>query len=473
MRVGVHRVLGLALVLGLLLAWPTTSWGASVEGTITLRDVLERLPGRHPSWEAADRRIDAARGKRMSARGAFDPTLVVTAAAAPVGYYETRQIDVKVEQATPLWGTLVFAGWRRGQGNFAVYDGKLETAQAGELRAGVRVPLLRDGFIDRRRTDRRQTERQLDLAERRAEAKRLELQLAAAQAYWRWVGAHQRLAIVEGLLALADHRQVGLRRMVGAGAVAEIEAIDNERSIAERQLDRTAAQQQLDAAAVKLSLYWRDAEGHPRIPERELAPAMLPPLPPLPNVAPEQLVSDAQQRRPELAAIEQELQIAELEVRWARNQRAPDVSVQAYVARDFGTGPAALLPTELALSLMVEVPIPLRKARGQLQTAHAEVGRVRAERRLVGDEVTAELRTADIALRAALAQHELAEQQRALAEQVAAAERRRLDLGASTVLLVNLREQGAAAAATKSIDAAIGSHIAYAEHRVAQGLPPR
>lgn len=457
----------LALLVALL-AWPS----AAAASPITIQDVLDRLPGRHPGWEAADRKVEAARGKRLSARGAFDPKVVLNATATPVGYYETRQIDVKVEQATPLWGTLVFAGWRRGQGNFAVYDGKLETAQGGEVRAGVRVPLLRDGFIDRRRTDRRQADRQLDQAQRLAEAKRLELQLKAAKAYWSWVGAHLRLVVIDDLVALAERRQTGLRRLVDAGAVPEIEAIDNERSIAERQLGRVEAQRQLDTAAVELSLYWRDDDGQPRIPPRESAPTMLPPPPPLPAVAPDQLVADAMQRRPELAAIEQEQRIAELEVQWARNQRAPDVSVQAYVARDFGTGPESLLPTELALSLMVEVPIPLRKARGQLAAAQAEVGRIRAERRLLGDGVTAQLRTADLSLRAALEQLQLAERQAALAEQVAAAERRRLELGSSNVLTVNLREQGSASAATKSIDAAIKSHMAHAEHQVAQGLPP-
>lgn len=476
-----RRVVGrwlLGLVLAVLLAWPGASL-AAVErsrapegGTLTLPEVLARLSGRHPGWEAADRKIEATRGKRLSARGAFDPKVVLDATMKPMGYYENRQLGVKVEQATPVWGITAFAGWRWGQGSFPVYDGRLETARAGELRAGVEVPLWRDGAIDRRRTERRQADRLVEQAERQAEAKRLELQLEAARAYWTWVGASQRLRVVDGVLHLAERRQAGLRRLAETGAVPEIEAIDNERSIADRSLERVEAQRRLDATAVALSLYYRDADGRPVVPAASQAPATMPPPPPAPSARPDALVAEALERRPELAALEQEQAIAELELRWARNQQAPDVAVQAYVARDFGPGPEYLLPTEVALSLLLELPIPLRKARGQLATASAELSRVKAERRLLGDEVSAQLQAADIALRAALEQLGLAERQAELAERVAVAERRRFELGATNVLTVNLREQSAVDAAIKAIDAHVRSHVAHAEHRVAQGLPP-
>lgn len=456
------------LVVLLGLAWPGAA--AAREGTLTLSDVLRSLDA-HPGWEQARLSIEAARGKRLSARGAFDPTIVARGTVQPVGYYRNAWVDVKVEQATPLYGTVLFAGWRLGQGDFPVYDGKLQTARGGELRAGVEVPLWRDGLVDRNRTERRQAERRVDQAQAQADAKQLELQLEAAKAYWRWVGAHQRLGVVEGLLALAERRQAGLRRQVDAGAVPEIEAIDNERSIADRQLEQVDAAAKLQTAAVELSLYLRDASGQPYVPEPAQAPRTLPAPPPEP--APSQtLLPDALARRPELEALAQAQAVAELELRWARNQRAPDVSVQAYVARDFGTGPEALLPAELALSLFVELPVPLRKARGQLATAQAELGRVRAARRLQGDVVGTELRAAEVALRAALGKLQLAQRQATLAEQVAEAERRRLSLGASNVLTVNLREQTAAEAATTRIDAAIEAQQAHAEHRVAQGLAP-
>lgn len=461
------------IVLAVLLASSQPVRAAEGEGRLTLAEVLAALPGRHPSWEVADRKVEAARGKRLSARGAFDPSLAIGATLRPIGYYPSGQLDVKVEQATGLWGAVAFAGWRYGQGSFPVYDGRLETARAGEVRAGMRMPLVRDRAVDRRRTDRRQADRLLDAAQQRAAADRLALQLAAAKAYWAWVAAAQRLQVADDLVQLAERRQGGLLRMVDAGALPEMEAIDNERSLADRSLGRVEATRRLDAAAVALSLYWRDAEGRPRTPAPAQAPTRLPEPPPAPAATTESHVADALARRPELRALEQELEVAELELRWARNQRAPDVSVQAYVARDLGPGPERLLPTDLVVSLGLELPVPLRKARGQLAATQADLARLRAERRRIRDEVTATLRTVDIALAAALEQRQLAVRQAALAEQVAAAERRRLELGASNVLTVNLREQVAAEAALELVDAAIAAHVAHAEHRAAQGLPPR
>ncbi|MCX4239318.1 TolC family protein [Paraliomyxa miuraensis] len=455
----------LALVLGL------ARIARASEPPLTLDEVLERI-SQHPGLQGTEQKIEAARGKRLSARGAFDPKLVARGTVQPVGYYENAWVDVKVEQATPLWGTVLFAGWRLGQGEFPVYDGKLETARGGELRAGVRVPLWRDGLVDRNRTTRSQAELEVRRAEREADAKQLELQLKAAKTYWSWVGARQRLDVVEQLLHMAEARQAGLVRQVDAGAVPELEAIDNERSIADRRLDGVSARRKLDTAAVELSLYLRDAEGRPVVPPRGRAPTTLPTPPAAPEASPEALVPKALERRPELLALEHAQSVAELEARWARNQRAPDVALQGYVARDLGPGPTSLLPPELALSLTLELPVPLRKARGQLQTALAEVSRVRAERRLWSDVIGIELRTADLRLRAAIDALALADRQAELAERVAEAERRRLSLGASNVLTVNLREQAAAEAATKRIDAAIEAQVAHAEHRVAQGLPP-
>jgi hypothetical protein len=79
------------------------------------------------------------------------------AAGAPVGYYNPLTLDTQVTQPTRLWGAQLFAGYRFGQGlsytGIPIYDGKIETNDYGEVRAGLTVPLLRNGPIDRARAN--------------------------------------------------------------------------------------------------------------------------------------------------------------------------------------------------------------------------------------------------------------------------------------------------------------------------------
>ena len=167
---------------------------------LSLDDILDALVASDPRLVAAERKREIADAKLMSARGGFDTKAKMRAFMQPMSYYRQGTVDVRVEQPTPLWGLGVFAGWRLGLGDFAVYDGKLLTAAGGEIRAGATIPLWRDGPIDRRRADLRQAKLGTDKATRERDAKQLELQAAAAAAYWEWVSRGLELEIERELL---------------------------------------------------------------------------------------------------------------------------------------------------------------------------------------------------------------------------------------------------------------------------------
>lgn len=67
---------------------------------------------------------------------------------------------------------------------------------------------------------------------------------------------------------------------------------------------------------------------------------------------------------------------------------------------------------------------------------------------------------------------EIAARQIELAERLAEAERQRLALGDSTILVVNLREEAAADAAASAIDASADYHKSRARYQVATGRVP-
>lgn len=442
---------------------------------LTLREVLDAVAAAHPQLEASRQRVRAAEGEAFAARGGFDPQLRVRGQYAPVGAFPNGRLDVELRQPTPLWGMSVYGGWRLGLGSFAVYDLRAKTAAGGEVRAGVSLPVWQGGPIDRRRADLRVTDLAREAAEADVDARTLELERAAARAYWAWVGAGLRLEVQRRLLALAEDRDAALRRQIVAGNTPEIEGLDNRRAILERSARLVAAERALQQAALELARHLRDDQGTIVAPEPEqLPPAFPEPAPPSADPL-EAVLAEALERRPELRRLLLQREAAQVEVRLARNLRSPRIDLDAYVAKDLGAVAPEyryLLPAEFVAGVSLELPLALRTARGKLRRAEADRARLDAELRFARDLVAVELRDAHSALVAAHARVGLAREQLQVAHALEQAERRRFDLGDSTQLFVNLREQAAADAAAQELEALTDYHRAAADLRVAAGLRP-
>jgi outer membrane protein, heavy metal efflux system len=437
--------------------------------TLTLDEVIDSLIAVDPRLDAAARSIDIASGRLLAARGGFDSKVVLRGLVQPLSYYKHGVVDVRIEQPTPLWGLGVWAGWRLGLGDFPVYDGKMLTAAGGEVRVGATLPLWRGGPIDRTRADIQQAAIRRQRAELEFDAKQLELQAKAAKAYWDWVAAGLGLEIERGLLGIAIERDTGLRRQIELGAIEAITGVDNRRVVLAREARVVGAEREFQAAALELSLYLRDAQGTPVLVGANRLPPAMPTakLPPIVDIDAEILA--AIERRPDLGASVAGREVAEVEARLAKNQRSPSIDVSAWVSQDLGPGPAPLLPTEVVAAIEIEVPIPMRQARGRLDAARADMRRIDAELRFVRDQIAVEVRDAHSALAAAFQRARLAGEQVALARDLARAELRRFTLGAGDLLLVNLRELAAATAEREQVDALASYFKAKAMLDVARG----
>lgn len=441
---------------------------------LELDEVLSSTETHHPSLAGTRTGADRARGQVLSARGAFDPRLRVRGTLQPVGYYEWGTVDTEIRARTLAAGLTPFAGWRLGRGTFPVYDGRSLTARAGEIRAGLELPLLRDSAIDAPRTARRKADNGLVIADAEIQARRLELLRDAAISYWEWVAANERADIRARQLDLAKERDEGIRRQITDGNTAEIESLDNRRVIATRDVALVAARRDAQRAAFDLSLFLRDPSGAPSVPDEKRRPDNLQ-LPPrlAADVDLDGDIAEALRRRPEVKLFEQRRRNAELDARLARNQRLPVLGAQAYVAKDLGEALPQLAPVELGVAVVFEVPIALRTARGDAQVARADLRRIAHEQRFLAERIAVEVRNAHVEMTAARRRAELAQTQAELAEQLAEAERARFGLGDSTILFVNLREEAAADAAASHVDALADYRKARARYQVATGRPPR
>lgn len=213
----------------------------------------------------------------------------------------------------------------------------------------------------------------------------------------------------------------------------------------------------------------RDAAGEPVLAGADRLPQAFPRARAPTSVDIEAEIVAAIQRRPELAAALAGRESAEVELALARNLRSPRIDVSGWVAKDLGPGPEQLLPPEFVAVVELEIPLLLRKGRGALAAARAELASIDAELRFARDVIAVEVRDAHSAVSAAFQRARLASEQVELARTLARAELRRFELGAGDLLLVNLRELTTAAAARERAEALAAYWIAKAKLEVARG----
>lgn len=424
--------------------------------SLELEEVLHSVRTHHPLLLAERATLARSRAEQLAARGEFDAVLTAQGRAAALGYYAPKRFDVVIEQPTQALGLTVYGGYRITKGKVAPYYGELNTLDRGELRGGVRLPLLQDMRIDARRAGVRVSDADARAAGHFLDELVLDLLRDGAGAYFAWAAAGQRMRVLEELVELARFRDEQIQAKVALGALPKIEQLDNQRSLLERERQMVAARRGFEKACFDLSLYLRDGQGQPRVPLATEVPSEQLRTPA--GGTRERAERTALAQRPELKAYAQKLEAAQTERELADNRATPRLDAFAEVSRDFGEADAALAPTlrptVLEVGATFSLPLWLRKARGKLRAAEAKLRALEEQARFAQDKVQAEVRDAWSQLDAARERAELCRRTADLALQVAAGERERFELGATTVLFVNLREQSAADAQMALFDAA-------------------
>jgi len=141
---------------------------------LTLAEVLDSVRIHFPLLQAVERERAVAAGKLTSAMGAFDTNLNMSGNALAPGTYENYRSDMGLSQMLTVGGISLFGGFRTGFGDFPTYNLGQKTADAGEWRGGLNIPLARERDIDRARATLAQAALDVSLAEPMFERSRLD-----------------------------------------------------------------------------------------------------------------------------------------------------------------------------------------------------------------------------------------------------------------------------------------------------------
>jgi outer membrane protein TolC len=454
-----------AFCAALALALAVRAENAAVEATagdagvtpLSLDAVLASSRERYPQVLAAREKIRAQTGKLLSSEGAFDLYAEQTSKSRLSGYYDGRYTNAKIVQPLSGFSTDVYGGFKISGGDFPIYEQEAYTLDAGEFKIGAVFSLLRDRDIDDRRAKLRDSRLTLEQTELDAMLTRIRVQHDAMAAYFAWIAAGQALTVYRELLQLAEARNNGLDIRVQQGDLATIYLNENRQYILKRRGLVLEAERKLVAAANKLSLYLRHADGTPRRPLEAELPGRWPyPPAPVDPSGVDAAISAALAARPEAGVLAADIERERLNLALGRNLLKPRVDLNLEAARDFGSGPVNRTGTDTIVRLDVTVPIETRTARGQIGAAEANLTRLDLDRRLLGERIEVEIRTLANDLSTAYRFVELAAQEVEQADVLSRAERDRFSEGASDFFLVNLREEAAANARVREIEAHLG-----------------
>nr|WP_062732852.1 TolC family protein [Sphingobium abikonense] len=430
-------------------------------GPLTLEEVLQSSARSAPDIIAALARNRQAEARALTAQGAFDTVFAVDGRSRVEGYYDGTEFAGKAEQPLTDNGGYVYGQYRVSRGDFPVYEDKAYTNKLGEVKVGALYSLLRDRLIDARRSEFRLSANDIDIARFETKATSIGVQARAIEAYQKWVAAGLKLKAYQALMTLAQNRTQGIQRQVDLGAKPDILLTENEANLVKRQALVVEARQDFRAAAVKLSLYYRDDQGLPVVVDEAR-------LPDAGDAFGDLRVDPAfnLEGRPDFAILLEEIDKATIKLALARNDMKPRLDLNGEVAKDMGPvglGGSSRTPLEVIVGLTFKVPLQNRKAKGKLAETQAKIDELSVKQRFLAEKIRAEVTALGIEVETANQLVDTTERERTLAERLASAERRRFELGSSDFFLVNQREESATSAEVKLIEARARIAAARAE----------
>lgn len=427
---------------------------------VTENDVANAVLKNFPLIEQAQLKLDASRGNVTAAQGAFDHKVTFKTRNRIEDRYENHYFEGVIERQTGLGGLSLFAGHRQGTGRFAAYEGKYDTSSAGEVFAGITLPVLRNFQTDEMRTGLLMAKLDKNISYLELDLKKNIYLHKALSLFYKWVVANQKVKIREEVLKIAEERQSMLEKKFNAGDIDRLKLTDNKRSIDKRKSELLEAKIELNDYQTNLSLYYRDSSGNPIMISEVLFPEAT-----LPRYTPVIFSRDA---LPQLSIIEQELQKQEAERKLYKQSQLPGLNVEFLGARET-SGNVPYDPERLQLGVKFDLPIENRKAEGKTSASEYKFQALQKERDFMFQELSRLFRFSEDAVQVSKSRWEITNSEYEKTIELAKAERTRWTQGASDLYIVNLREQDTAEADIKRWSAWFEYHQYHLDARLFSG----
>lgn len=367
-----------------------------------------------------------------AARGSFDHKLTFETRNRIEDKYDNQYLQSTISRATGIGGSELVVGHRQGIGTFPAYDGKYETSGAGEIFAGLMLPLLRNRDTDQARTDLELAELDRKIAESEVTLKKNQYLHKALSLYYKWTLQQQKLRIYENFLKLAESRHSMVESKFRAGDIERLRVDDNQRSIEKRRAEVIKIRIELEQIRTELSLYLRSSDGTPMV------------LAPLEN--PEETLLQREPdttystRNPQLRILSLSRKRLERLQRFYDQSQLPNLSLSVVGAKELSPN-AAYDPQSLQVGVKFDIPLENRKAEGKTVSTNYKLQALARQVNYLENELTRFSKFSSEASLQSFERWEVTTREYKNTQRMAEAEKSRWMQGSSDLFVVNLREQ--------------------------------
>ncbi|TRO67516.1 TolC family protein [Christiangramia sabulilitoris] len=427
---------------------PFLVFSQEVDSTfLKLDDYLEMVKKYHPVVRQARLITEQGESNLLRARGAFDPK--VEAGYDRKDFKDTEYFDIfNATFKIPTWyGIELKAKFENNQGVFL--NPQNTVPDNGLLAAGISIPVGQGLFINERMAALKQAKIFRDQSEAEQQLAVNEILFDASTAYFDWFTSYNELKIYQNFIENAERRYQGILKSHEAGDKPAIDTLEANIQIQDRKLSLEQARLDLYKASLKLATFlWTDNNTPLEIredvyPEASFFEEMKDYL--------RSLDEDLIVSHPKIQSLGYKIEMLEYERRLKANKLLPELNLEYnYLSGD----PEVLnsfVNDNYKFGFSFSVPLFLRKERGDLQLTRLKLEN--AEFELVNSEL--ELRNKILALErqfsSYLDQLQLVEDLVQSYTRMLSAEERKLELGESSVFLVNTREKNLISAKLKEI----------------------
>ncbi len=422
---------------------------------LTIGEVLARIELTHPLLRATGAEREKARAKILKALGAWEPSVknytqieryttwnLTTGFDIP-SQHTAGYADSTVEVGHP-WGFTVEGGLRSGFGDkgnarIAYPPDLLATYAQQHFYFGGSFHLLRGLIINEENAQFQQAELAGPQAEIAVAQKRQDLYLAGAIQYWDWQVAVKQAEVVKQTLSVAEARAVQMDGQAKAGKIALLDVVEINQEVQRRRAAAITAQRKVEYEQYKLSLFlWEN--GEPLTPRPEWAPEFTgeTPLPTEEEIAAAKVA--AKEDRPEVRDLYIQAKLNNIDLKLAKNKVLPTLDLEGGPTK--GTADW-IVGIGYRMGLHSEIPLFQREARGKIMAAEVGQAQLALKQQYYERQVSFDVDNWFSAIVRARDRVKAATESYRLAKVLEDGERKRFEMGATSILFVNTRERNA------------------------------
>jgi HAE1 family hydrophobic/amphiphilic exporter-1 len=401
-------------------------------------------------------------------------------------------------QRLPWFGTTYNVSWSATHTDSNSFLNSYNPILQSGLGLTVSQPLLRDFRIDSARQQLLLSRTNRDIADTRLRESVVHTTAAVKSAYWALVSARANVDARQSALALAQELVRVNKAKVDVGTAPPLDLVSAQAEVAADQEQLIIAETAVRQAEDRLRLLILD----PTRRETWMTAIEATDTPPVatPALDVEGAVTRALAERADLQRARKDIENADTGVKFAANQKLPDVRVNAsYQASGLGgtqvlrtggfpgtiVGPGNVTDFGSVLSQLfgrdyptwsvgLSVSYPIGQSTDEANSARAQLERRQADERFKGSEARAivQIRNAAYQVEMNAKRIETTRAARELAEQRLDAERKRMEVGMSTSFLVIQAQRDLAQAKTNELGAVLAYDLSLVDFEALQLAGP-